>query len=260
MTRAGSTLLRPANAQYLLRFDDLCPTMDRARWQRFLPLLKRFGIHPILAAVPDNHDPELNKQDPDPAFWFHMRELQNSGATIGLHGFQHICLANGASLVNLHKQTEFAGAPLKDQRIWIHRGLAILRGQGLDPRIWVAPRHGSDRSTIVALQEEGIDVISDGFAKSPNRRNDILWIPQQLWAPIVQTSGLWTIAYHPNTASDEDLRALEEFLHRFSHSFTSLERVLSEWPVGEWGPRDRLRHERYLMRIRLSRMRRRLFA
>jgi predicted deacetylase len=260
MILGRSTLLPPEDAQYLLRFDDLCPTMDRARWQRFLPLLSRFAIHPILAVVPDNQDPDLNKQDPDPAFWLEMQELQKSGAAIGLHGYQHRCVAKGRSLVNLHAQTEFAGALLRDQRIWIQRGLSILRGHGLDPTIWVAPRHGSDRSTIVALREQGMDVISDGLAESPYRRDGMIWIPQQLWAPIVQRSGLWTITYHPNTASDEDLRTLEEFLHRFSHSFTSLERALSEWPVGQWGVRDRLRPERYLMRIRLSRMRRRLFA
>jgi len=254
-----SSRFHPAGPQYLLRFDDLCPTMDRARWQRFLPLLSRFQIHPILAVVPDNQDPDLNKDSPDPAFWCSMQGWQASGAAIGLHGYQHRCIAKGPGLVSLHARTEFAGAPLNDQRAWIHRGLAILRSQGLSPKIWVAPRHGSDRSTITALREEGIDVISDGFADAPYRRHEMTWIPQQLWAPVVQASGLWTIAFHPNTASDQDLNSLEEFLRRFHRSFTSLERVLSEWPVHEWCARDRLRHQQRLMRRRLSSMRHQLF-
>jgi hypothetical protein len=99
----------PAKAHYLLRFDDLCPTMDRRRWLRFLPVLKRFRLHPILAIVPDNQDPELKRDTPDPTFWAQMREWQASGATIALHGYQHLCLARGRSLVNLHSQSEFAG-------------------------------------------------------------------------------------------------------------------------------------------------------
>lgn len=54
----------PKPAQYLLRFDDLCPTVSRARWERFLPLIEEFGIRPILAVIPDNLDHSLELSPP----------------------------------------------------------------------------------------------------------------------------------------------------------------------------------------------------
>jgi predicted deacetylase len=88
-------------AQYLLRFDDLCPTMDRERWERFLPLLAQYKIRPILAVVPDNQDRALELSPPDAGFWEEMRARQASGATIALHGYRHLCVNRGRSLVPL---------------------------------------------------------------------------------------------------------------------------------------------------------------
>jgi predicted deacetylase len=243
-------------AQYLLRFDDLCPTMDRGRWERFLPLLSRYALRPILAVVPDNQDPELRVDPADPAFWKEMRDLQAAGATIALHGYQHLCVAEGHGLVPLHRRTEFAGAALEAQREWIRAGLAILRGEGLDTRVWAAPRHGFDWNTVQVLREEGIRLISDGFAHRPYRARGVTWIPLQLWGPVEKQAGVWTICLHAQTASDDAISALEKFLERTAGQFTSVERVLAEWPIGERSLADRLRQAEALWRIRLRRLRR----
>jgi hypothetical protein len=244
-------------ARYLLRFDDLCPTMDGDRWRRFVPLLRRFGIRPILAVVPDNQDPELRICPPDTEFWAEMREWQAAGAAIGLHGYQHVCAAEGQGLVPLHDWTEFAGVPKERQREWIRAGLGILAGQGLTAQVWVAPRHGLDWATVEALREEGIGVVSDGFARGPFRERGVTWIPQQLWGPVEKTDGLWTICLHANSATDEAVRELEGFLERFAGQFTCVERALQEWAIRERSVGDRLFQARMLMRIRLKRLRRR---
>jgi predicted deacetylase len=245
-------------AQYLLRFDDLCPTMDRARWRRFMPLIRRFGIRPILAVVPDNQDLELQHEPHDPRFWGEMRSLEAEGATIGLHGFQHLCRARGRGLVPVHDRTEFAGVRRDLQREWVGAGLGILRGQGLHPRIWVGPRHGLDRVTLGVLREEGIELISDGFAARPFRRGGLTWIPQQLWGPMEKRSGLWTICMHVNSATDEAVAEMGDFLGRFSSQFTSVDRVVREWPIVGRSVGDRVFHARAMMRMRLARIRRRL--
>jgi predicted deacetylase len=242
-------------AQYLLRFDDLCPTMDRGKWQRFLPLLKRFDIRPILAVVPDNRDPELQVAPEDPAFWNEMRDLQTAGAVIALHGYQHLCVAEGRGLVPLHRRTEFAGASRESQREWVRAGMAILRGHGLEARVWAAPRHGFDWNTVEVLREAGISVISDGFARRPYRERDATWIPVQLWGPVEKRDGLWTICMHAQTASDEAVRGLEAFLERFAGQFTCVERVLAEWPIDERSLTDRLWQAEALAKIWLRRKR-----
>ena len=247
-------------ATYLLRFDDLCPTMDRMRWERFLPLLKEYSIRPILAVVPDNRDPTLNKNSHDPHFWTHMRELQSAGAIVGLHGFQHVCTATGKCLIPLHRLTEFAGLPEDCQRRKIQRGLAVLRGHALDPRIWVAPRHGFDTTTLKILREENVSLLSDGFSTGAITRCGMTWIPQQLWAPVDKKSGLWTIAYHPNTTSDAQFAQLATFLARCHSQFTCVQEVVENPRPRTYAPVDWLQQERMLLRMRLSRIRRKLIG
>ena len=223
----------PRPAQYLLRFDDLCPTMSRRGWERFALLIEEFGIRPILAVVPDNKDCDLMLSPHDPEFWSRMRSLESSGATIALHGHQHLCESRGKSILGLHEKTEFAGIAEDVQRQWIRRGLEILRGHKLIPKLWVAPRHGFDAATLRALGKEGIDCISDGFARTVATRGGVRCIPQQLWEPLSRSKGLWTICIHSNTASDSMVHRLREFLGAHKAEFTSFERVVSEFPPAE---------------------------
>ncbi len=241
----------PRPAQYLLRFDDLCPTYSRERWRRFTPLLAEFGIRPILAIVPDNRDPALAVSPSHPGFWDEMRTFEGAGASIGLHGYQHLCVSRGRSLVPLHPETEFAGVEEKTQRAWIREGLAILRSHGLHPAVWVAPRHGFDRVTLRVLREAGIEVVSDGFARRPFVRDGLAWIPQQLWAPEAKKSGLWTICLHPTTAPDSLVEKLRKFLGDHAQHFTSVERAVAELEPAPLSFPERVHAEAALLRVRL---------
>lgn len=243
-------------AQYLLRFDDLCPTMARRRWQRFAELLDRHRIQPILAVVPNNQDPMLMIDPHDPDFWQSMRFLQARGAVVALHGYRHLCQARGRSLLPLHKRTEFAGISMHTQLRWMQAGMAKLRSRGLDPRLFVAPRHGFDRATLRALLAAGIDCLSDGFGRAPFRRGGVVWLPQQLWQPVEQRSGLWTICIHPNTATDADLRTLDDFLAAHSRQFTSFDRISEDYIPRQFSLRNSIASTFALTRIRLRSLRR----
>ncbi len=241
----------PLAAQYLLRFDDLCPTHHRERWQRFPPLFPEFGIRPILAIVPENCDPALQLAPPDSDFWQEMRMLQASGATIGLHGYRHLCTSRSRSLVPLHRQSEFAGVAESTQREWIHAGLEILRTHNHNPKIWVAPRHGFDRATRRALQSEGVALLSDGFALRPFRRDGITCLPQQLWEPVAKESGLWTICIHANTAPNAQCQQLRDFISCHQAQFTSVDRALARFGSDPLTWREQLDQAASIMRIRI---------
>jgi len=245
-------------ARYLLRFDDLCPTMALDRWKRFLPLIEEFGIRPILAVVPENCDPELKVAADDPEFWSRMRAMEAAGAMIGLHGYRHLSNSKGRSLVPLHRTSEFAGVREEMQREWIGTGLAILRNHGLNPRIWVAPRHGFDDATLRTVRSAGIGAISDGFARIPFRRGGLTWIPQQVWGPVEKRWGVWTICVHSNTAPDSLVDELFAFVPRHRAQFTSVEEILSEFEAKELGLMERLYCLCSLGRVRISKLTRNL--
>lgn len=246
----------PRPAQYLLRFDDLCPTMHRDRWQRCLPMVREFGLRPILSIIPDNRDEELNLSPPATEFWAEMRAMQAAGATIALHGYTHLCVRRGANMLPLHRRSEFSCMPESTQRRWIHDGLEILREKGLNPTVFAAPCHGFDRRTLNALRVEGIRLLSDGFARVPFKRGGITWIPQQLWGPEEKSKGLWTICVHSNFAHGYQVAELHSFIREHSAQFTSVERVLAEFYPGRLGLNERL-HENLLMwRVQASRARR----
>lgn len=245
----------PKPAQYLLRFDDLCPTISQRRWKRFLPLIEEFRLKPILAVIPDNRDYKLQTAKPDPEFWDIMRALEFRGAAIALHGYQHLCQSWEGSLLPLHRSSEFAGVPEATQREWIHNGLEILRGHRLTPRLWVAPRHGFDWTTLAVLRDEGINVLSDGFARVPVSRGGMTWIPQQLWAPVEKSKGLWTICIHPNSVGGEMVDKLRAFLLKHAAQFTSVDRVLSEFDVSQMSVAEQAYERMALWRFQFSRYR-----
>ena len=240
-------------AQYLLRFDDLCPTVSVRCWRHLQFLVEGFQIHPILAVVPDNRDDEWRHALPDPDFWLRMRALEAAGSTVALHGYRHLCASRGRSLVPLHRMSEFAGVNATTQHAWIHEGLAILHSHGLRPRMWVAPRHGFDRNTLNALRKEGIYLLSDGLQRIPFKREGVTWIPQQLWAPVEKSSGLWTICIHPNTVTDPQVEQLRAFLGSHAAQFTSVDRVLAEFTPTRLSLAERAYAQCAVGRIRASR-------
>jgi predicted deacetylase len=246
--------MNSAPAQYLVRLDDFCPTMLREPRERFLSILARHGVSPILAVVPDNQDPDLDRQSSDPEFWHRMRSLQAAGATIALHGYRHLCTSRGKPLLKLHKETEFAGLDLATQQQWLRSGLAILRAQGLHPRLFVAPRHGFDRNTLRALGAEGLGALSDGFARRPFTQEKILWLPQQLWEPVAQKTGLWTICIHTNTAPRRLEEKLESFLAQHARQFTTFDQVASA-PSGPLRLSEQIPSDVAHLRIRIARAR-----
>ena len=245
-------------AQYLLRFDDLCPTMGRERWLRFEELLRRFHIKPILAIVPCNLDTALKIDAEDPNFWERMRAWQSLGATIGLHGYTHLCEGHGGGLIPLHSRTEFAGVDEEIQRTWIQRGLREMRAQRLQPTIWVAPRHGFDDATLRVLAGEGIGVLSDGFAPGPFRKAGMVWIPQQLWEPVEKHKGVWTICLHSNSASDALILQVERFLQKHAAEFVSVDSVLKDERVHDRSMADLLFHGQMMTRVWWRRFRKQI--
>lgn len=245
-----------SSARYLLRVDDLCPTVKREPWLKLAALIEELHLKPILAVVPDNRDPELRVSERDASFWERMRAMEHAGAAIALHGFQHRTQNRGRSLVPLHRKSEFAGVSALTQRTWIRAGLEMLRLHGLNPTLWAAPRHGFDANTLVALRAEGISLLSDGFTRRPFLRGGLTWIPQQLWGPIDKRRGLWTICLHVNTMTARQFDDFAAFVRASTAEFISVEEALWEFPPSRLTVLEWLGENTAYARFAASRLRR----
>jgi predicted deacetylase len=185
------------SVKFLLRFDDICPTMDWKIWNEVETILVEEGIKPILAVIPDNQDETLHDAEPNRHFWDRVRSWQTRGWTIGLHGYQHRYVTQDPGILGLRHYSEFAGLPLNEQQAKLVKALEIFRREGLRPKVWIAPAHSFDANTLLALASLGIRTISDGFALYPHRDSQgTFWIPQQLGKLRPVPSGVWTLCIH----------------------------------------------------------------
>ncbi len=204
------------SARYLVRFDDICPTMNWAVWDRVEALLDHHGVKPIVAIVPDNRDPKLAYQEPRADFWERARGWQRRGWAIGLHGFQHLYSSPSGGIVGIHAGSEFAGHDPDTQRAKLAAGMKVFRQQGLTPKVWVAPGHAFDETTVKLLPEFGIHIVSDGFYWRSVQRDGCAWLPQQLWRFRTLPFGLWTVCLHVNSWKDDTLNQFGRSLDRFA--------------------------------------------
>jgi len=209
-------------SKYLIRLDDACPTMNREKWNRAFDLVDRYNINPIVAVIPDNHDGKMIIDEYDNDFWDKVRQWQEIGYHIALHGYNHVYVTKERGIVPMNTQSEFAGVDIDIQREKIKKGFAIFQKEKIKTNIWVAPAHTFDKNTLKVLKEETtIDTISDGIAFYPYFQDDFFWIPQQIWRFQNKKSGIWTICLHPNSMNESKFIEFEKFLENHSSEFVN---------------------------------------
>jgi predicted deacetylase len=221
-------------ASYLLRFDDICPTMNWNVWGEIEQILVEAQIKPILAVIPDNQDPQLYFSDPNPHFWDHVRRWQQMGWTIGLHGYQHMFVTDNPGIIGLNKRSEFAGVTPFEQAFKLQTAISIFGHEGVHPDVWIAPAHSFDRITVELLKVWNIYIISDGLFFYPYTDDQgMIWIPQQIWGFIPIPFGVWTVCFHHNTWGQKDVSDLRRNINRFAVSITSISEVFDEFKQGK---------------------------
>lgn len=214
------------NAQYLVRFDDICPTMNWEMWSRIEKVLVDFGVSPILAVVPDNRDRKLMVAPSNPKFWDGVRNWQAKGWSIGLHGYQHLYVTRECGMSGFAGKSEFSGVAPEQQASKLREAIEIFRREAVTPEVWIAPAHSFDASTVAALARLGIRIISDGFALAPHVDDgSMFWIPQQLWKFRWRPHGIWTVCYHHNLWSEADFLRFCHDIERYRHAITTLSDV-----------------------------------
>ncbi len=217
-------------SSYLIRIDDFCPTMPWDIWHRYEEILVANKIRPILAVIPDNQDKELHHHAPNDKFWDHVRDWQERGWTIALHGHQHLYSSKSRGLTGIQRYSEFAGLPFELQYEKLRQALAIFERERVHPDLWIAPNHTFDENTIRALIELGVSTISDGFHLYPHvDARGVFWIPQQLGDFHEMPFGLWTVCIHLNDGVHADTERFAKKIESFRFSITDVPEVMDRF-------------------------------
>jgi predicted deacetylase len=218
------------NAKYLVRFDDICPTMNWSVWQAVEEILVEADVKPILAVIADNQDDILKVDAPKEAFWDRVRGWRDRGWTIGMHGYQHRYVTADSGIVGLLKYSEFAGVPTMEQAVKIKQALDVFQREAVRPEVWIAPAHSFDRTTVNLLREAGLRRISDGFFLFPNLDSrGMLWIPVQLWRFQPMLFGVWSVCLHINRWSPRDILQFQRDVKRYRTKIVSFQDVVNRY-------------------------------
>ena len=202
----------------LIRFDDICPTMDFIQFEKALKVLQTYNVKPLLGIVPDCKDPELQIEPYHEEFWEYIRQLKNKGYKLAMHGYTHVYDSHKRGIVNIGFHSEFAGHTYQEQYEKIKKGIETLKANGIETDTFFAPSHSYDLNTLRALRENGFQYISDGMSTKPTLRKGIVCIPcRSAGVPKIKKKGYYTAVFHahewgrPEKASGfEELKRLCE--------------------------------------------------
>lgn len=221
-------------ALYVLRVDDVWEGHYDEKFIKFVSLCEKHRVKALLGVIPLNRDPVLayrkTKMKRD-IFFKKIKMLQDKGFFIGLHGYKHELLFNSGGVLNMCRQSEFAGDSYKNQAKKIAAGLKIFNEYKLHADCFIAPNHSYDLDTIEALKQNGLSVISDGISLFPYIKNGVTFIPVILDKPRRIPFGLITVCMHLDKFTNSMFQCLDDFLsfekkniidfnksYRFAHS------------------------------------------
>ncbi len=223
-------------------------------WNEIEKTLVENDIKPILAVVPDNRDKNLDVFPANADFWDCVRRWQSRGWTIGIHGYQHDYTTRNPGILGLNRFSEFAGLSTAEQEEKINKSLKIFQKENVNPKVWIAPGHSFDAQTLKILKKHGIRIISDGHFLFPHTDADeMMWVPQQLWRFRSMFLGAWTIGFHHNTWSEQDLSRFHEQVRRFKPQIKCLDEIIAAYQDRHRTWMDGLFSKFYLTSLRFKR-------
>lgn len=75
---------------YYIRLDDACEKRDVLKWDKIETLLDKHNIKPCVGVIPHCEDPEMDKYNTDSFFWQRVKDWNNKGWVIAMHGYNHV--------------------------------------------------------------------------------------------------------------------------------------------------------------------------
>jgi predicted deacetylase len=214
--------------KFILRLDDICPTMDWDRINFLEKILSKYpGVKPIIGVIPSNEDSSLNIHSPRQDFWDQVRGWRDEGWTIAQHGYCHLYTQRSTGLLGIGKHSEFAGLKYVDQYEKLQAGKNILANESVWQPYFMAPSHAFDMVTLEALADLEFDAISDGYGLYPYQIGRLTAVPQLFSSGLNAGFGIYTVCLHPNTMEKRQFNELDILLMRNHNNFVDFPSALN---------------------------------
>lgn len=215
-----------------IRLDDITPDMDWEKFNRFKSILDRNDIKPLIGVVPDNQDSKLTINSKRPDFWSYIKKLQREGWIVAMHGVNHVYKTKRMGEFPLNQLSEFAGLVYEEQYNKLKAGQNILKENGIDTDIFMAPAHSFDKNTLKALEKLSFDKITDGFGNKPYEYKSFTYYPISFKqsSSLKKKNGYTTFVFHVNTMNDKDFEKYEALFEKRKSDFISYKDYLEITP------------------------------
>ena len=212
-----------------VRMDDITPDMDWESFASFERMFDRYQIRPLLGIVPENRDEKLAIGPAREDFWEKMRALQKKGWTLAMHGCHHLYRTEKRGAFPLNSRSEFAGLSEEEQKRLLQTGRRILEAHGISPKVFMAPGHTFDRTTIRLLSQLGFSYVTDGYGRMPYRRWGMTFLPISFLRSRMfqKKDGFTTLVIHCNRCSQQELENYEKMFLEHRDFFAAYEAYLS---------------------------------
>ena len=212
----------------LIRIDDISENMNWQLMNKCEILFNKYDIKPVLGVIPKNKDPELLRFPKEENFWTKIKNWQNNGWEISMHGYSHDYHIETykKDYFKLGGKSEFFGKSLDEQIEKINSGLEIFKSHRIKIRSFFAPNHTYDLNTFEALKKCGIEIVLDGYGLQPYYKNNLIFIPQMFYRIFSLPFAFQTTQLHLNEWNDKDYINFENFIIENKRKIISFQKIL----------------------------------
>jgi len=218
------------NTGILIRIDDIAENMNWNLMEKSELLFEKYGIKPVLGVIPENKDDTLLSYPKKNDFWEKVRIWKNKGWEIAMHGYTHVYdkKTKRNDYFNHGGDSEFCGHSLEIQELRIKKGLKKFDREKIKIRTFFAPNHTYDQNTFVALKNNGINEIIDGYGLMPYSENNIKFIPQLFYKVFALPFGIQSTQIHLNYWEQKDFDNFEKFIVKNSNKIITYDEALKK--------------------------------
>lgn len=211
--------------KYIFRIDDICPTMDYENFLKLEKIFLKYNVPAMLCVIPKNKDKNISFGNlPSIKLIKKLKELENKGWEIAMHGHTHEINGNGG-ILKINKLGEFTNISYQQQYNKIKEGKEILEKQGFTINTFTAPWHSFDKNTIKSVKDNNIKIFNEELTLFPYKKYGLLFIPNIMSIPRELPFGVVCFNIHPQDINKNYLSKLERFIKRNRRKITTCNKI-----------------------------------